>query len=293
MRTVGSFDELRAAAVGTVALVPTMGYLHEGHLALVEAARREPVDAVVMSLFVNPLQFDAADDLARYPREPERDRRVAEGAGVDVLFAPAVEEMYPTEPIARVAVGTLGEVLEGEHRPGHFSGVATVVTKLFAGVGPDVAVFGRKDAQQLSVVQRVTEDLSLPVRIVGVSTVREQDGLALSSRNVFIEDRAAALGLSRGLFAAADAIDAGERDAGSLESIVFEEVSASGAQIDYVRLAAASTLERPDRVSGEAFLAVAARVGPVRLIDNVYIEADGTVDRGRRLAGASILEGGG
>jgi pantoate--beta-alanine ligase len=293
MRTVGSFDELRAAVQGTVALVPTMGYLHEGHLALVEAARREPVDTVVMSLFVNPLQFDAADDLARYPRDAERDRRLAEEAGVDVLFAPAVEEMYPTEPIARVAVGPLGEVLEGEHRPGHFTGVATVVTKLFVGVGPDVAVFGRKDAQQLSVVRRVTEDLSLPVRIVGVSTVREQDGLALSSRNVFIENRRAALSLSRGLFAAADAIDAGEGDAGSLEGIVFEEVSASGAEIDYVALAAASTLERPDRVSGEAFLAVAARVGPVRLIDNVYIEADGTVDRGRRLAGASILEGGG
>ena len=292
MKTVDTFAEARALRSGTVALVATMGYLHEGHLALVEAVRPR-VDTVVMSLFVNPLQFDSAADLERYPRHLERDAALAEEAGVDVLFAPSVEEMYPEEPVARVHVGEMGEVMEGKHRPGHFSGVATVVTKLFAGLGPDLAPFGRKDAQQLAVVRRLAADLSFPVQVVGVPTVREPDGLALSSRNVLLEDRSQALGLWAGLAAAAEAIEAGERSPEVLEGIVSIEVASAGARLDYARLADALTLERPRRLEGESFLAVAARVGEVRLIDNLYVEEDGSVDRGLRLTAPSILHGGG
>lgn len=293
MRTVHTFAEARLAMPGAVALVPTMGSLHEGHLALVAAARAEPVDVVMMSLFVNPLQFDDPSDLDRYPRDLERDAHLAAGAGVDVLFAPPLDEMYPPGAVTRVTVGRLGDVMEGEHRSGHFDGVATVVSSLFAGMRPDVAVFGRKDAQQLTVVRRLAADLSFPTRIVGVSTVREPDGLALSSRNVFIEDRRAALGLSRALGAAADAWDDGERDAVALEGLVHDAVTAAGASVDYVRLVDASTLDRPAGPASEAFLAVAARVGGVRLIDNLYIESDGSVDRGTRLEHPSTPSGGG
>jgi pantoate--beta-alanine ligase len=293
MRTVHTFAEARLAMPGVVALVPTMGCLHEGHLALVGAARAEPVDVVIMSLFVNPLQFDDASDLDRYPRDLERDAHVAAEAGVDVLFAPPLDEMYPQGSVTRVRVGRPGEVMEGEYRPGHFDGVATVVSKLFAGLRPEVAVFGRKDAQQLAVVRRLAADLSFPTRIVGVSTVREPDGLALSSRNIFIEDRGAALGLWRGLDAAADAWDAGERGAQVLEGIVHDSVVGAGAAVDYVRLVDAFTLDRPEGADSEAFLAVAASVGGVRLIDNLYIESDGSVDRGTRLQRPSALSGGG
>jgi pantoate--beta-alanine ligase len=293
MRTVHTFAEARVAMPGDVALVPTMGSLHAGHLALVAAARAESVDLVMMSLFVNPLQFDEPSDLDRYPRDLERDARLAAEAGVDVLFAPPLDEMYPPGSVTRVSVGRLGDVMEGEHRPGHFDGVATVVSALFAGLRPEVAVFGRKDAQQLTVVRRLAADLSFPTRIVGVSTVREPDGLALSSRNVFIEDRRAALSLSQGLGAAADAWDDGERDAAVLEGIVYDAVTAAGASSDYVRLVDASTLERPAGPGTEAFLAVAARVGGVRLIDNLYIESDGSVDRGTRVEHPSAPSGGG
>lgn len=292
MRMVGTFAEARTAASGTIALVATMGYLHEGHLALVEAARAEAVDTVIMSLFVNPLQFDDESDLIRYPRNRDRDADLAADAGVDVLFAPDMEEMYPVAPVTTVSAGPLGIVLEGKHRSGHFDGVATVVTKLFAGLRPDVAPFGRKDAQQLAVVRRLASDLSFPVRIVGVPTVRDPDGLALSSRNMFLDDRHAALGLSRGLFAAADALEAGERDGERLERLVADEVSGSGGRIDYVALVDAHTLRPLAEAQGDAFLAVAARVGEVRLIDNLYV-ANGSVDRGRRLAGPSTLTGGG
>jgi pantoate--beta-alanine ligase len=293
MRTVHTFTEARLALPGAIALVPTMGSLHEGHLALIEAARAEPVDVVMMSLFVNPLQFDDPLDLDRYPRDLGRDAGLAAAAGVDVLFAPPLEEMYPEDSVTRVSVGRLGSVLEGEHRPGHFDGVATVVTALFAGLRPEVAVFGRKDAQQLAVVRRLVADLSFPTRIVGVSTVREPDGLALSSRNVFIEDRRAALGLVRGLGAAADAWESGERDPVRLEGLVRDSVADRGAAVDYARLVDASTVEGFDGVGTAAFLAVAATVGGVRLIDNLYIEADGSVDRGMRLRHPSALSGGG
>jgi len=294
VRVVETFQEARAGWAGAGGLVPTMGFLHEGHLSLIEAARRES-DTVVVSLFVNPLQFNEPRDLDRYPRDLERDRRLADAAGADLLFAPALEEMYPLPPLTRVTVPLLEEEMEGAHRPGHFEGVATVVAKLLAGLKPDRAYFGRKDAQQLAVVRRMAFDLSFPVEIIGGQTVREEDGLALSSRNVFLgdEERRRALGLSQGLMAAAEAIEAGIRDADTLEGIVREMVT--GAEIDYVMLADARTAARLPEIDRDAFLAIAARVGTTRLIDNlpVIVEPGGalTVDRGFRLGRPSILYG--
>ena len=292
MRIVETFADLRAARSGAVGLVPTMGYLHEGHVACISAAR-ERADLVVMSVFVNPLQFDHPDDLARYPRDLDRDAIIAADAGVDLLFAPPAGEMYPAEPLTRVQVGVVSEDMEGVHRPGHFDGVATVVAKLFAGIQPDSAVFGRKDAQQLAVVTRMAADLSFPVTIIPVPTVRESDGLALSSRNVFLTDRDAALGLSRGLFAAAAASDEGERSATSLETILALEVGQRGADLVYATLADAATAEPIASLDRPAFLAVAARVGEVRLIDNVFLHPDGSADLGTRLDHPSMLYGGG
>lgn len=294
MRVVETFEETRAGSSGAGGLVPTMGFFHEGHLSLIEAARRES-DTVVVSLFVNPLQFNEPRDLDRYPRDLERDCRLAEEAGADLLFAPALEEMYPLPPLTRVTVPLLEEEMEGAHRPGHFEGVATVVAKLLAGLEPDRAYFGRKDAQQLAVVRRMAFDLSFPVEIIGGQTVREEDGLALSSRNVFLaaDERPRARGLSRGLMAAAEAIEAGTRDAHTLEGIVRE--MATGAEIDYVMLADAETAARLPEIDRDAFLAIAARVGATRLIDNlpVNVEPGGTVtvDRGVRLGRPSILYG--
>ncbi|MGA7271627.1 MAG: pantoate--beta-alanine ligase, partial [Acidimicrobiia bacterium] len=210
-------EEARIMRSGRSGLVPTMGFLHEGHLSLVEEARRR-CDTVVMSLFVNPLQFDRPEDLETYPRHPERDAALAEESGVDVLFAPPVEVMYPQPPLTTVSVSVLSEHMEGAFRPGHFDGVATVVTKLFASLRPDVAFFGRKDHQQLILIERMAADLSMPVEIVGCQIIREPDGLALSSRNVLLGDRPAALSISRGLFAAADAVEAGARSAVELEA---------------------------------------------------------------------------
>ena len=288
MRIVTSFAEVRARRAGVVGLVPTMGYLHEGHAACVAAAG-ERADQVVMSLFVNPLQFDRADDLERYPRDFERDVAIAATAGVDVLFAPDADEMYPQDPLARVHVAVVSEGMEGAHRPGHFDGVATVVAKLFAGIQPEVAAFGRKDAQQLALVARMAADLSFPVEVVGVPTVREQDGLALSSRNVFLGDRPAALGVSRGLFAAAAAVADGERRAAELEGIAAGEAADAGAVVEYVTLADAATVRPLATLDRPAFLAVAASVGGVRLIDNVFLDPDGSADRGTRLDRPSIL----
>ena len=269
-------------------LVPTLGFLHEGHLSLVERAR-EASDTVVMSLFVNPLQFDDPGDLAAYPREFERDAALAEANGVDVLFAPPVEEMYRTEPLTRVVVSGVAEAMEGAERVGHFDGVATVVAKLLAGLRPDRMFMGRKDAQQLAVVRTMASDLSFPTEVVGVPTLREADGLALSSRNVRITDRSAALGLSAGLFAAADAVEVGERTADRLEGIVIDAITGSGAIPDYATLADADTAQPIEVLDRPAFLAAAARVGDVRLIDNVFLWPDGTADRGARLEGRSVL----
>lgn len=295
MRIIGTFAETREAARGVTALVPTMGFLHEGHLSLIEAAR-ERADTVVVSLFVNPLQFNEAADLDRYPRDQVRDAALAEAVGGDLLFAPPVSEMYPVSPATRVSLPALSAELEGPHRPGHLDGVAIVVAKLYAGLAPHLAFFGRKDAQQLALVTRLAADLSFPVEVVGCPTVRERDGLALSSRNMFLAaaDRVAALSISRGLLAAADAAAAGERSGLVLEGIVAAELAAAGLPSpDYVALADAAAATRIPELDRLAFLAVAVRVGPVRLIDNVRLEPNGTADRGRWLEGPSILYTGG
>ena len=294
MILAGTFEEVRAAGTGDVGLAPTMGYLHEGHLSLFRAAR-ESSETVVASIFVNPLQFGPGDDLSRYPRDLDRDRQLAGEAGVDVLFVPSMEEMYPSPPATSIILEGLADYFEGAHRPGHFEGVAIVVAKLLAGIQPQRAFFGRKDAQQLVIVRRMVADLSFPVEIVPVPTVREADGLALSSRNRFLTDsqRQDALALSRGLLAAAGAVESGERDGSTLESIVISEVSDSGLDLEYVALADAATARPAATLDADSFLAVAARVGETRLIDNVAfsVEADSvTVDRGQTLEGPSVLE---
>lgn len=296
MIVLSTFAEVRAAATGRVGLVPTMGYLHDGHLALMSAARTD-ADTVVASLFVNPLQFGPEEDFARYPRDLERDTDLAVSAGVDILFVPEVEEMYPEPPRTGIVISDLTEHFEGAQRPGHFEGVALVVAKLFAGIQPHSSFFGNKDAQQLAVVRRLAADLSFPVDIVSVPTVREADGLALSSRNRFLSEaeRLQARGLSRGLFAAADAVEAGERSGPELESIARHRAAEVGhLQLEYAALADAATVQPMPKLVADSFLAVAARVGETRLIDNVAFTVDGdevVADRGTHLDGPSILEG--
>jgi pantoate--beta-alanine ligase len=294
MKTVGLFDEVRELAVGRVGLVPTMGFLHEGHLSLIEAARREN-DSVVVSIFVNPLQFDAARDLESYPRDPDRDTTLISEAGADVLFMPDVLTMYPAEMLTSVEVREVSDAMEGASRSGHFTGVATVVAKLLAGVQPRTAYFGRKDAQQLSVVTRMASDLSFPVEIHGLPIVREIDGLALSSRNVRIEgyQRASAVELSHSVFAAADLFESGERSASALVSAANRRlVPDAPVEVEYIHVARASDASIVDMVDDESFIAIAASVGTVRLIDNVMLDpSSGRADRGRRLNEPSILYG--
>ncbi len=263
---------------GRVGLVPTMGALHAGHLGLVRRAR-EHASFVVASVFVNPTQFGPNEDYARYPRDLEGDVAKLASAGCDRVFAPTARAMYPEGEQTRVRVGKLAETLCGPFRPGHFEGVATVVTKLLAIAGPCTAVFGKKDYQQLAIMRRVTTDLFLPVVIVGHPIVREPDGLAMSSRNAYLseEERTRALALSRGLAAAARAFGAGERSAGVLRAAARREVEAATTSIDYVDVAEADTLAVfPDGalVGERALLAVACRIGRTRLIDNVVLGED-------------------
>jgi pantoate--beta-alanine ligase len=289
--TVRTFSEVRAITDGSIALVPTMGYLHEGHLGLIAAAV-ELADTTVVSLFVNPTQFGDPADLDGYPRDEARDAALAESAGADILFAPSFEEMYPSSATV-VTVDSVADAMEGRFRPGHFAGVATVVAKLFGGVQPDVAVFGKKDAQQFAVVRTMARDLRLPVDVVGISTVRELDGLALSSRNAGLsgDDRKSARALSEGLSAAADAFDSGASDADTLRSAavsVFDRYPM--VSVEYVELADSRTAQSVTAIESDAFLAVAARVGGVRLIDNISFDAAArTVDRGTVLDRSSIL----
>ncbi len=295
MKLVTSFDQVRQEARGRVGLVPTMGYLHEGHLSLVAAAA-EAADTVVVSVFVNPLQFGEEDDLNRYPRDRERDAALASEAGADLVFAPELDAMYPRPPQTLVTVGGVADPLEGERRPGHFRGVATVVTKLLAGIRPQLAFFGRKDAQQLAVIERLVLDLSFPVEIVGMPTVREADGLALSSRNVFLSpaERGAALGISGGLFAAADRAEAGVRSAAELEETARAVMTA--VDVEYVEVVDAVEFTRLATVDRQAVLAAAARVGKTRLIDNIGLFPAATglgSDRGIRLDRPSRLYGAG
>jgi pantoate--beta-alanine ligase len=275
-------DETRQSGL-TVGLVPTMGYFHEGHLTLMRAARAAH-DLLVVSLFVNPTQFGPNEDLAAYPRDPEGDERAAAGEGVDVLFAPSVAEMYPRPGLTTVQVAEVAKGLCGISRPHHFGGVATVVTKLFSIVGPCAAYFGKKDFQQLVVVRRLVEDLNLPVEVVGVSTVRESDGLAMSSRNAYLAppERQAATVLFRALEAAREAVTGGERDGARVRSVAVEQIAAEPlAALEYVEVVRADDLAPVDRLDDgvEHVIALAVRIGTTRLIDNATFTADGSTVR--------------
>ncbi|MGZ6909016.1 MAG: pantoate--beta-alanine ligase [Acidimicrobiia bacterium] len=299
MRTVTTIAAIRTETAraradgGTVGLVPTMGFFHAGHSSLMEAARSE-CDLVVVSSFVNPSQFAPHEDLAAYPRDAEGDAALATTAGVDVLFAPAVEEIYPAGASSTtVHVAGLTEGMCGAARPTHFDGVTTVVTKLFSIVGPSRAYFGRKDFQQLAVVRRMTRDLDLPVTVVGCPLVREADGLAMSSRNAYLTgpERAAAPTLFAALRAGASAIAAGERSAARVRATVRATVeSEPQLDLEYVEVRTAEDLVPLDELHGELVVALAARIGRARLIDNVVVRIpDGgtgevTVDLGRVVA---------
>jgi pantoate--beta-alanine ligase len=256
----------------TIGLVPTMGYFHDGHLSLMRAARAA-TDVAVVSLFVNPTQFGAGEDLDSYPRDLERDSADAEAQGVDYLFVPDVAEMYPDGFDVSVVVGGVTETLDGLARPGHFAGVATVVAKLLNIVQPDAAWFGQKDAQQALVIRKLVRDLNLPVRVEVAPIVREPDGLAMSSRNAYLtdEDRVRALGLSRALRAAEAAVAAGRRDADDVLAAARAELDAAGVEPEYLELRSAEDLSPALRVNGNTLLAVAARVGRARLIDNTTL----------------------
>ncbi len=276
MRTVRTVSELRAElaeprrAGGTIGLVPTMGALHEGHLSLLRRARID-CDVVVMSLFVNPSQFNDAADLSAYPRDEARDQALAAELDVDYVFAPPVEEVYPDGFATAVSVGVLTDRLEGAHRGrAHFDGVTTVVTKLFNMVGPDVAYFGQKDAQQAAVIRHLVRDLNVPVRIAVCPTIREPDGLAMSSRNVHLSpaDRRRAVALHRGLLAAERRLADGAREPVALVAAAHAELAAAGVEPDYLELVDAETFEPATALRGDALLLVAARIGTTRLIDN-------------------------
>ena len=285
MRTLRTIPGLRTAlkparrADRTIALVPTMGALHDGHLSLIRAARAQ-ADEVVVSLFVNPSQFNDADDLARYPRDEERDAQLAQEAGADILFAPPPEIVYPPGFSTEVRVGgPLTETLEGEHRgPEHFHGVTTVVTKLLNMVQPDVAFFGQKDAQQALVIRKLVRDLDIDVQIEIAPTVREHDGLALSSRNVRLhgDDRRRALALSQALVAAEQAAAAGERDASVIAQLAREQMQQLQVEPEYLELVNPEDLVPVRIVRGDTLVAVAARIGEVRLIDNTTISSSGS-----------------
>lgn len=279
MITLGSVADIRAAcddarAAGRrVGFVPTMGFFHEGHRSLMRAARAE-TDLVVVSLFVNPTQFAPSEDLAAYPRDLEGDTAAAAAEGVDVLFAPSVDEMYPAGATTTVHVAGLTEHLCGASRPGHFDGVSTVVAKLFSIVGTCRAYFGRKDAQQLAMIRRMTRDLDLPVEVVGCPIVRSVDGLALSSRNSYLSDdeRRAATILSGSLYVASEAVVAGERDAAAVRRRIVDTVShVPEVRLDYVEVVDADSLEPVEQLTDDTLVALAAFVGKARLIDNVTI----------------------
>ncbi len=269
-RTIADFRAWRRTLRGGLGLVPTMGYLHEGHLSLVRASKRDN-DHTAATIFVNPTQFAPTEDLSRYPRDEARDLALLEAEGCDAVFVPAVEEMYPDGFSTYVIVENLTARLEGASRPAHFRGVTTVVMKLLQIAQPDRAYFGRKDAQQLVVVRRMVRDLDVPVEIISMPIVREPDGLALSSRNVYLtpDQRRAALVLSRALRLAADRAADGVRDAERIRAEMRGLIAAEPlADLDYVSIADADTLEELDRLDRPALASLAVRFGPTRLIDN-------------------------
>lgn len=272
MQVLSTIVEVRTARsdFGRLGLVPTMGFLHEGHLSLVRKAKGE-CGAVAVSIFVNPTQFGPNEDFARYPRDMDRDLALLEEAGVDFVFTPQPAEIYPEGFATRIEVGPIAEVLEGAVRPGHFSGVATVVAKLFNIVAPTVAYFGQKDAQQCAVIRQVVRDLNLPVILAIEPTVREDDGLAMSSRNVYLDtdQRQDALVVHRALKAAAGAFDAGETDGDLLRALMQDVLS--GQVVDYVSIADPDTLAEIARVRAGAIVSLAVRFGPTRLIDNLVL----------------------
>jgi pantoate--beta-alanine ligase len=292
MNTIRTIEELRMALKAprrqgqSIGLVPTMGAFHEGHLSLIREAR-EQCDVVVVSLFVNPAQFNEAADLSAYPRDEQRDATLAQELGVDHLFAPPVEQVYPQGFATTVSVdGSITATLEGANRGReHFDGVTTVVTKLFNKVMPDVAYFGQKDAQQALVIRRLVRDLDIPVRIEVCPIVREPDGLAMSSRNALLkqDERASATALHRALQAAARAVATGERDPASVSATALGELSEE-VEPEYFELVSADTLAPVTRIEHDVLAVVAARVGSTRLIDNQLLSTTqaGSTDNGRR-----------
>lgn len=259
----------------TIGLVPTMGYLHQGHLALVKEARSQ-CDIVVVSIFVNPIQFGIGEDFEDYPRDLERDSQLLTDAGVDALFAPSIREMYPTGYGSYVEVaGEITEKLCARSRPGHFRGVTTVVSKLFHICGPDIAFFGQKDAQQVMVIEKMVKELNFPLKIVRVPIVREADGLAMSSRNVYLNSaqRSQALVLSQSLQKAREYILGGERNADRVKELLQDTINSSPeAKIDYAEIYDADTLADVEEINGRVLIALAVKFGTTRLIDNLIVE---------------------
>jgi pantoate--beta-alanine ligase len=292
VRIVRSLAEVRSAVAAAraegrrVGLVPTMGFLHEGHLSLVDLARERGAAFVVVSIFVNPLQFGPAEDFERYPRDEEGDRALLAQRGVDLLFVPSVETMYPSGAVTRVIVGGVAEPLEGERRPGHFDGVATVVAKLFNIVQPDLAAFGQKDAQQCAVIRQVVRDLDIPVELVVGETRREADGLAMSSRNAYLTpgERAVAPRLQAALRVAAERLADGETDPRAIERAMAATLDDEPRiTLDYLRLVDPSTFEAPVDTDRDLLAVGAVRVGRTRLIDNIPLPHDA-----RRRASAAL-----
>ena len=280
MKILHTIDEVRAVVRAarmhgaTIGFVPTMGFLHEGHLSLIDVARDAGADFVVVSIFVNPKQFGPGEDFSRYPRDEARDRSVLEDKGVDLLFLPPVEVMYPEGAATSVTVGAVAKPLEGERRPGHFDGVATVVAKLFNIVQPDIAAFGRKDAQQCAVIEQLVRDLDIPVRLVFGETAREHDSLAMSSRNSYLsqEERGKAPVLHRALRAGEEAITHGIREVEGIEKLMRRVVAEEGGvDVDYLVVVDPKTFETPADFDRELLLAGAVKIGRTRLIDNVRV----------------------
>jgi pantoate--beta-alanine ligase len=282
MITIGGIEALREQVRNwrldgeRVGLVPTMGSLHDGHLSLLIAARQH-AERVIASVFVNPLQFGPGEDFERYPRAPEEDQQLLQKAGCDMLFLPAISEIYPDggRSATRITVESLSGILCGRFRPGHFDGVATVVAKLFGIVQPDVAVFGEKDYQQLAVIRRMTADLDIPVKIVGAATVRAPDGLAMSSRNRYLSpaEREQAPRIYAALRAAAERIEKGERDYAKLSAWGTAQLQSAGMTVDYFEVREATSLAQPAANTRELVILAAARLGKARLIDNLRVTA--------------------
>ena len=268
-----AFSHAQRTGGKRIALVPTMGYLHDGHISLLNEAKKQG-DLLVMSLFVNPMQFGPKEDLAKYPRDFARDTMIAERAGTDIIFYPDAQEMYPGPFKTTVYVSDLSDILCGKTRPGHFQGVTTVVAKLFNVILPHTAIFGEKDFQQLVILRRMVTDLNVPVEIVGMPIIREPDGLAMSSRNTYlsVDDRRRAISISKGLSNALDTFRKGVRDGKKLKEIVRSDIQSAGLQEDYVEVVDETTLQPVYEISHAARIVVAAYAGNVRLIDNMALK---------------------